>query len=320
MMIQSDSDWRPSGSLEALRQRAQLYQELRAFFAQRQVLEIEAPALVAAAVTDPFIESLEAYCDGRQYYLQTSPEYAMKRLLAAGSGPIYALSKVFRAGERGRKHNPEFTLLEWYRPGWDEHQLMGEVAELLGELIPGLRVNKLSYRDWFQHNLGLDPHRASATELEALARETIEIHTPEQDRDFWLDLLVTHKLEACLPEGLTFIYDYPASQAALARLNQDAQGQRVARRFEAYLGGMELANGYWELTCADEQRRRFQADTERRRALGLKAHPGDAKLLGALTHGLPESAGVALGVDRLLMCLTGSGHIREVLAFDDEAL
>lgn len=320
MAIQSDSDWRPSGSLEALRQRAQLYQRLREFFAQRQLLEIEAPVLGAAAVTDPFIESLETRIGPRHYYLQTSPEYAMKRLLAAGSGPIYALGKVFRAGERGRRHNPEFTLLEWYRPGWDEHELMGEVADLLGELIPGLSVTKLSYRDWFENNLGLDPHRASASDLEALVRDSIEIHTPKQDRDFWLDLLVTHKLEASLPRGLTFIYDYPASQAALARLDRDAQGQTVARRFEAYLGGMELANGYWELTCADEQRRRFQADAERRRTLGLQAHTGDNKLLGALAHGLPESAGVALGVDRLLMCLTGARHIREVLAFDDEAL
>ena len=319
-MSQPDTDWRPSGSLAALHQRARLYQRLRAFFAKRQVLEIEAPVLGAAAVTDPFIESLETRIGARTYYLQTSPEYAMKRLLTAGSGPIYALGKVFRADERGRKHNPEFSLLEWYRPGWDEHRLMAEVAELLGELIPGLSVNKCSYRDWFQNNLGLDPHTTSADELEALARETIEIHTPAQNRDFWLDLLVTHRLEACLPEGLTFICDYPASQASLARLDRDTQGQTVARRFEAYLGGMELANGYWELTCADEQRRRFQADAERRRALGLEAHVGDTKLLGALAHGLPESAGVALGVDRLLMCLSGARHIREVLAFDDEAL
>ena len=319
-MIQTDPDWRPSGSLEALRQRAQLYQQLRTFFAQRQVLEIEAPVLGAAAVTDPFIESLETRIGERPYYLQTSPEFAMKRLLAAGSGPIYALGKVFRADERGRKHNPEFSLLEWYRPGWDEHQLMLEVSDLLGELIPGLSVTKLSYRDWFQNNLGLDPHRASAGDLETLARERIEIHTPAQDRDFWLDLLVTHKLEACLPKGLTFIHDYPASQAALARLDRDAHGQTVARRFEAYLGGMELANGYWELTNAEEQRRRFEADSKRRRTLGLKAHPGDSRLLGALAHGLPESAGVALGVDRLLMCLTEARHIREVLAFDDEAL
>ncbi|WP_347330636.1 EF-P lysine aminoacylase EpmA [Marinimicrobium locisalis] len=314
------TDWQPSAPLEQLRQRARLYRQVRGFFAEREVLEIEAPVMGAATVTDPFIDSVTAQCGGRPYYLQTSPEFALKRLLAAGAGAIYSLGKVFRDGERGRKHNPEFTLLEWYRPGWDDRQLMREVEALVLSVLPGLTVTYLSYRQWFERHLGLDPHLASAGQLAALARERINIEAGEEDRDFWLDLLVTHELEGTLGPGLTFVYDYPASQAALARLDTDAQGQTVARRFEAFIGSMELANGYWELTNAPEQRRRFEADLARRRALGLALYPMDEKLLAALDAGLPESAGVALGMDRLLMCLTGARSIAEVLAFDIDRL
>lgn len=317
----SAPQWRPSAPLSHLKQRAQLNQRLRAFFAERDILEIEAPIMGAAAVSDPFIESIPARCAGRDYFLQTSPEYAMKRLLAAGSGPIYSLGKVFRNGERGRRHNPEFTLLEWYRPGWDEHQLMAEVAELVESLVPGVAVRKISYRDWFAQNLGLDPHSASERELAACARRTIDIDAGEQEgRDFWLDLLVTHELEARLGPGLTFVYDYPASQAALARLDRDGQGQPIARRFEAFLDGVELANGYWELTDAGEQRQRFEADQDQRARLGAAMNALDEKLLAAMAAGLPESAGVALGVDRLLMQLLGAKHIGEVIAFDADHL
>ncbi|WP_027329479.1 EF-P lysine aminoacylase EpmA [Marinimicrobium agarilyticum] len=310
------NDWQPSASIEQLRQRARLYRQVRAFFTEREVMEIEAPVMGAATVTDPFIDSVTAQCAGRSYYLQTSPEFAMKRLLAAGAGAIYSLGKVFRNGERGRKHNPEFTLLEWYRPGWNDHQLMREVEALVLRVLPGLTVTYLSYREWFERHLGLDPHRATAGQLAALARERINIEAGEEDRDFWLDLLVTHELEATLGPGLTFVYDYPESQAALARLATDAEGQTVARRFEAFIGSMELANGYWELTDASEQRRRFEADQDKRRKLGLPQYPVDEKLLAAIDAGLPDSAGVALGMDRLLMCLTGASSIAEVLAFD----
>ncbi len=314
------TDWQPSASIEQLRERARLYQQVRAFFAERGVMEIEAPVMGAATVTDPFIDSVTAQCAGRPYYLQTSPEFAMKRLLAAGAGAIYSVGKVFRDGERGRKHNPEFTLLEWYRPGWDDRQLMREVEALVLSVLPDLTVSYLSYREWFARHFGLDPHLANAGQLAALARERINIDAGEEDKDFWLDLLVTHELEATLGPGLTFIYDYPASQAALARLDTDAEGQTVARRFEAFIGSMELANGYWELTDAPEQRRRFEADRDRRRELGLPLYPVDEKLLAAIEAGLPDSAGVALGMDRLLMCLTGARSIAEVLAFDIERL
>ncbi|MDQ2076468.1 EF-P lysine aminoacylase EpmA [Marinimicrobium sp. ABcell2] len=311
--------WRPSASLDSLRARAQLYQQVRAFFAQRRVLEIEAPVVGAAAVTDPYIDSISVVSGSRTCYLQTSPEFAMKRLLAAGSGAIYSLGKVFRNGEKGRRHNPEFTLLEWYRPGFDDHQLMAEVAQLLEHVLPGLPVQKISYRDWFK-SLHLDPHTASVPELEVVARQWIETGIESDDRNLWLDLLVTHVLEPKLDSGLVFVYDYPAGQAALARITPDASGQPVARRFEAFLNGMELANGYWELTDASEQAERFEADLARRSLENLPVYPSDQKLLQALEYGLPDSAGVALGVDRLLMCITGAGTIGEVIAFDFEAL
>lgn len=311
--------WRPSASVEALRARARLYQQVRAFFVERNVLEIEAPIMGAAAVTDPYIDSITARCANTSYYLQPSPEFAMKRLLAAGSGPIYSLGKVFRNGEKGRRHNPEFTLLEWYRTGFDDHQLMDEVAQLLECVLPGLAVRKLSYRDWFKP-LRLDPHTASSAELEAVAREWIDTGIESDDRDLWLDLLVSHVLEPQLDPGLVFVYDYPASQAALARLARDSTEQLVARRFEVFLNRMELANGYWELTDAQEQRERFEADLTKRAQEQLPTYPSDRKLLQALEHGLPDSAGVALGIDRLLMCILGVHTIGEVLAFDVDTL
>lgn len=314
------TDWRPSASLDNLRARAQLYQKLRGFFAARSVMEVEAPVMGAAAVTDPYIDSVTAQCAGRSYYLQTSPEFAMKRLLAAGCGPIYSLGKVFRNGESGRRHNPEFTLLEWYRPGFDDHQLMQELADLIVSLMPGLNIEKYSYREWFQRHLGIDPHTASAEELEAVARHHIETGIVSGDRDLWLDLLVSHLLEPKLGSGLTFIYDYPSSQAALARLATDGLGQKVARRFEAFLNGMELANGYWELTDGREQRQRFAADLVKRERENLPRYPSDEKLVAALDAGLPDTAGVALGVDRLLMCMVGAGTIGEVVPFAFDAL
>lgn len=315
-----DNTWQPSAPLANLRARARLYQQIRQFFAEREVWEIEAPMMGAATVTDPYIDSVSAQCGGKTWYLQTSPEFAMKRLLAAGSGAIYSLGKVFRNGERGRKHNPEFTLLEWYRPGFDDHQLMTEVADLICSVMPQLNVEKLSYREWFERHLQIDPHVASAAQLEAVARQHIETGIESNDRDLWCDLLVTHVLEAGLSDGLTFVYDYPESQAALARITEDDRGQRVARRFEAFIGGMELANGYWELTDAAEQRERFEADLHKRQQQDLPCYPTDQKLLAAIKHGLPESAGVALGVDRLLMCITGAATIAETLAFSVDRL
>ncbi len=307
--------WQPAAALPALRARAAVNAAIRAFFAAREVLEVEVPLLAGATVTDPQIESLSLATTAGQRYLQTSPEFAMKRLLAAGSGPIYCLGKAFRRAECGRRHNPEFTLLEWYRPGYDDCRLMQEVAQLLGAVLDIDRVERLSYRDLFQRHLGVDPHTASVATLQQLARRHMEVDWEDGDRDIWLDLLLSHVLEPQLAAGLTFIYDYPASQAALARLQRDDQGQWVAKRFEAYVNGMELANGYWELSDAGEQRQRFAADLERRRARGLPCPQPDQQLLAALAAGLPDCAGVALGVDRLIMLKLGAASIDEVLAF-----
>jgi len=315
--------WRPSAAPDALRARADLLSRIRRFFAAAGVMEVETPIASRAAATDPAIASLRSLFCGLapqpiELWLQTSPEFHMKRLLAAGCGPVFQICKVFRDGERGRLHHPEFTLLEWYRPGWDHLRLMGEVADLVRHALdrPDLAEEQTSYRDLFLERLDLDPLRAGIDELHMKASEEgiSGGDDLDLDRDGWLDLLLTHRIEPCLGRGcLTFIHDYPASQAALARIRGDADP--VAERFELYLEGMELANGFHELTDASEQRRRFDRDLERRAAEGLECPPLDAHFLAALEWGMPESAGVALGVDRLLMAATGSGHIDEVLAF-----
>lgn len=312
----SDSDtWPPSASLELLRARARLNALLRDFFAARGVLEVEVPLLARRGVSDPHIACIEARAAGQQRFLQSSPEYFMKRLLAAGSGDIYCLGRAFRDGEEGARHNPEFTMLEWYRRGWDEHRLMDEVEALLRACLPLTSVRRVSYRQLFEQHLQIDPHRADIAQLQALARERVGVDWSDTDPDMWLDLLMTHVIEPRLGPGLVFVCDYPASQAALARVEADGSGQLVARRFEAYLDGVELANGYWELCDADEQWRRFESDNRRRQALGRPPVEADQQLLDALRSGLPACAGVALGVDRLLLRQQGLTDIRQVLAF-----
>lgn len=322
--LQGES-WRPTASLDALRLRARIASEIRAFFASRDVLEVETPFLSAATVPDLHLASLSCrYGEGGALYLQTSPEYAMKRLLAAGSGPIFQISKAFRDGEAGSRHNPEFTLLEWYRPGFDHHRLMDEVEELLHRILSpaqldGRSARRLTYREAFLESLGLDPHSASLPALAAKA-ETADLDPPpDLGRDDLLNLLISCAVEPALaranPRGITFVHDFPASQAALARTTQDPDGNEVAERFEAYVGGMELANGFHELTDPAEQRRRFEADRAERRRRGMPVPPLDENLLAALEAGMPESAGVALGVDRLVMLAAGASRIDEVIAF-----
>ncbi len=312
-------NWRPSADLSALGARAALLQEIRAFFADRQILEVETPLLCSSGVTDPAIEPLlvergDSLTGPR--YLQSSPEYAMKRLLAAGSGPIFQLARAFRDGEAGARHNPEFTLLEWYRPGFDLPQLMAEVTELVTLCLGDMPCHRRSYRDWFVALLGIDPMLATVAELEHLARSELDPGMMSGDRDLWLDLLVSHLLQPRLAElGMCFVYDYPESQAALSRVDS-VDGVVVGRRFELYVNGLELANGYHELVDAGEQRRRFELDNLRRREYGLSERPLDEYLLAAMAHGLPDCSGVALGIDRLLMLLTGAADIRDVLAFD----
>jgi len=312
--------WRPTAGLEALHRRADLVALLRRFFAEREVLEVETPLLATATVTDFHLHSLSCYLEApegsRQLFLQTSPEFAMKRLLAAGSGPIYQICKAFRDGETGRLHNPEFTLLEWYRPGFDHHALMDEVDALLHAVLRCPAGERLTYCEAFERHLGLDPHRAPVSELASVAEDRgIDlVAAGSTDRDGWLQLLLAGFIEPRLdPSRPTFITDFPASQAALARLRSG--DPPLAERFEVYVGGVELANGFHELADAAEQRRRFEADLEQRRRRGLPAVPLDERFLAALEAGLPDCAGVALGVDRLLMLATGVRNLAEVLSF-----
>ena len=322
-----DSDaarlWRPAASLDTLRLRARLLAGVRSFFAARGVLEVETPVLGTATVTDVHIESFRCayhppFGSPRELYLQTSPEFALKRLVAAGYGPVYQLGKVFRDGEAGRLHNPEFTMLEWYRPGWDHHALMAEVDELLQALLGTAPAERLSYGQAFERHLGIDPHRAGGPELLAAARRRGgEVPgLAADDRDGWLHWLLTSVVEPHLGRGRpVLLYDFPASQAALARVRQEPGGPAVAERFEAYVEGVELANGYHELTDGEEQRRRFAADLEQRRHRGQPAVPVDERFLAALAAGLPACAGVSIGVDRLVMLAAGAASIEDVLSF-----
>lgn len=318
-----DADWRPCASPQTLHARAELLARLRAFFAGRGVLEVETPLLSRAGSTDPALASFRTRYtgpgapSGAERWLPTSPELHMKRLLAAGSGPIYQVCKVFRDGESGRLHNPEFTMLEWYRPGFDHHQLMDEVEALVRVLLAPYRdcppALRLSYGEAFERFCGLDPHAATEAELARRAEEQgIRAPSGLEGRDGWLDLLLTHTVEPALrAHALCLIYDYPASQAALARVRSGAPP--VAERFELYLDGIELANGFHELGDADEQARRFDADLARR-APG-PCPPADDRLLDALRHGLPDCAGVALGLDRLLMLALQLPDLARTLAF-----
>jgi len=308
--------WRPSASLHTLRKRAALLARIRTFFAHRGVLEVETPLLSRSGNPSPAIDSLACASGDGQRYLHTSPEFAMKRLLAAGSGPIYQICKVFRQGEQGRRHNPEFTLLEWYRPGMDYHALMDEVDELLQHLLGTPMSEKLTYAQLFRQHLDLDIHHASPSQLQACAaRHGLRTSlTSDDDLDCWRDLLLSHLIEPRLGHHKPlFVYDYPASQASLARLRSGPP--TLAERFELYIQGIEIANGYQELTDPDEQRSRFLHEQEQRRHQGKTCPPVDEALLAALAHGLPDCAGVALGVDRLLMLQQGIENIEEALSF-----
>lgn len=303
--------WLPTASNAALRKRAELYRTIREFFQVRDVLEVETPSISRHGVTDPHIASLAVAGHG---WLQSSPEFAMKRLLAAGSACIFQICKAFRDGETGALHNPEFTLLEWYRVGFDEQRLMDEVQQLLALLLPGSAARRRTYGDLFQQQLGVNPHLASYADLQQLVDRQIDTASPCEDKDQCLELLFSHRLQPGL-NGLTFIHDYPASQAALARLASDANGTTIARRFECFVDGVELANGYYELTDADEYLRRCKADNARRATYGLPVMTTDSRFVRAMQQGLPDCAGVALGLDRVLMLLLDASSIEEVLSF-----
>ncbi|MEO8307155.1 MAG: EF-P lysine aminoacylase EpmA [Pseudomonadota bacterium] len=313
----NDASWRPTAMLATLRQRAAMLQGVREFFHERSVLEVETPVVLSHGVTDPQIASLQVVQPTR--FLHTSPEYPMKRLLAAGSGDIYQVCHTFRAGERSRTHNPEFTMVEWYRTGFDLQQIMEETAALVATLLPSrlpLAFEYLTYNDAFRRELHCDALEVSTQQLAALclqhglAGQSLATAT----RDDLLDFLVATRVGPRLGDGcVTCLHHYPASQAALARL--DATDPRTALRFEVYVQGLELANGFVELADAAEQSTRFDADRKQRAARGLPDIEPDPALIAALESGLPACAGVALGFDRMVMLATGATRIDEVMAF-----
>ncbi len=319
--------WAPGADLETMRLRAQILNRTRGFFNTRDVLEVETPLLSRSAVTDPALDSLRTVYtgpgapEGVRLYLHTSPEFPMKRLLAAGSGSIYQICRVFRDGELGRLHNPEFTLLEWYRPGFTLLDLMDEVADLLIALFDGMLscgpVERISYRDVFLERLQLDPLVADLDAVLRCARQqglVVPAGMMDAGLDAWLDLLLTHCIESGLGNGcMTFVYRYPANQASLARLTPD--DPRTAERFELYLNGIEIANGFHELADAREQRSRFRSDNRIRSESGKPQMPLDEKLLDALEAGLPDCSGVAVGLDRLVLLAAQAGSLDQVMAF-----
>ena len=320
------NEWQPTASLDMLKTRARLLSKLRAFFADKDIFEVQTPILSQAGNPEPSIETFvtQQHENSKHIiqpsFLNTSPEFAMKRLLAAGCGSIYQITSAFRQDEQGKRHNPEFTLLEWYRLDFDHHALMGEVNALLRfvaeDFLKLERSQFYSYQDAMVKFADVNPFNASNEELKT-ATEKAGIDVVGMDnapRDSWLDLLMSQVVEKNLPLNCpVFIYDYPTSQAALAKIRNETPA--VAERFELYINGMELANGFHELSDAKEQAERFKKQQLQRKELGLRGIPADYHLIEALKYGLPECAGVAIGLDRLLMVLSGAEHINEVLTF-----
>lgn len=315
----------PSADFGTLRLRARLNAALRGFFAERGVTEVETPMLSQAGNTDPNVASFSTTFSGhvsagaRTRWLRTSPEFPLKRLLAAGFGDCYELGRVFRDGEAGGRHNPEFTMLEWYRVGWNQFQLAEETVALVQAALALVdrraEVVQTTYRALYRDALGLDPMTADERDLQA-ALGDVRIDPEGLTRDDWLDLLMTHRIQPANPgDRILVVHDYPASQCMLARI-AERDGVPVAERFELYLGTLELANGYHELADGAEQRARFERDHTVRRARGSDLPAIDDALLAALDAGFPDCAGVALGVDRLMMAMLGTGRIADVVAFD----
>ena len=317
------TDWQPTASNANLRQRAAFIAKIREFFQSRGVLEVETPLLSHATVTDPYVLSIPAVFTQsgsaveEKVFLQTSPEYAMKRLLASGSGPIYQICKAFRQGDLGKIHNPEFTMLEWYRPSFDHHQLMDEMDEFLQHVLGTPEAKRFTYAEIFTTVVGINPHTADLDALNVCIRKHgIDLHACLTHRNDALDILFTHIIEPQMnSDQPIFLYDYPVSQAALAKIRSE-ENPPVASRFEVYFKGIELANGFHELQNVDEQRKRFENDLRLRNENHISSVPVDENFLAALAAGLPDCSGVALGVDRLVMLALQAASLREVVSFD----
>jgi lysyl-tRNA synthetase class 2 len=328
--------WRPSASINVLQERAAIIDQIRAFFKARNVLEVETPSLSAHTITDPYLEAMQTLHtlpganQSRTLYLQTSPEYAMKRLLAAGSGDIFQISKAFRDDEVGRLHNPEFTMLEWYRTGFSMQHLIDEVKALLMSILALGKIEQSSYCDIFKTHLGIDPLCATLGELKALCSEhslndyvdSLQAHLHQQQdaqtvsllKDSILQVLFSTCIEPSIGQDYPIVItNFPASQASLATLNED---NKTANRFEVYFQGIELANGFDELTDVNSQRQRFETDNQKRKMLGLVQKPIDTHFIEALENTFPQCAGVALGIDRLIMLALNKNSIEEVMSFN----
>ena len=317
----SQDQWQPSAAISSLHSRAQVLQKIRQFFADRHVLEVETPLLCQHSVTDINLEPITAnYSMANETtlrYLQTSPEFAMKRLLAAGSGCIYQIAKAFRADDLGKKHNPEFSLLEWYRIGFDHWQLMDEI-DLLSQSCFGFKAaEKISYRQLLLNESGLDVLLSPVTEIQDYLSSSMDVSGLDgMSRDDWLDLLFSTQIEPNIGHDQPLIvFGYPKSQAALAR-TFEYEGEEVAARFELFVKGVEMANGYWELTDVEEQQRRFLEDNRLRRSLNKAERSIDSFLMEAMNCGLPDCAGVAMGIDRMLMVALGLEGVKDTLSFD----
>lgn len=305
--------WEPTASIETLKARAAFLKKIRQFFDERDVLEVETPLMAKFGVTDLHLDNFETSHLGKPRYLQTSPEYHMKRLLAAGSPSIFQLSKAFRNEPSGKQHNPEFTMLEWYRLDFDIHQLMDEVALLIETVLGQRPVKHYTYQSLFIQTLDLCPFKATIKALEKKAKG-IALVGALKTKDDWLALLMTHLIEPSLKEqGVVFVYDYPPSQASLATVEKG-----VAKRFECYVEGIELANGFHELCDSGIQNSRFDEDNKHRAHSALPQKEKDLFLLQALASGLPACSGVALGIDRLLMLALNKQDISKVISFSSE--
>lgn len=304
---------RQAGFVRVQQARARLYAGVREFFKSRDVLEVQTPAIHPTTVTDPHIDSVRVACNGQSRFLHTSPEYAMKGLLASLGCDIYQLCRVFRDGESGRFHHTEFTMLEWYRLHWSYRNLMEEVDALVRHLLSGsfpLQASRfVGFQEVFLQYCGLDPWSAGREDYRGACRQAGLSLPARWSVDAYQALLLDHVIATRFPRDcLVFVYDFPPAQASLARIND----RQRAERFELYAGGLELANGYQELVDVSEQHRRFEADNRKREALGKEVLEPDPALIAALERGLPDCAGVAVGMDRLLMLATGVDDIRRL--------
>ena len=319
--------WEPTASIDILKMRANLLQEIRQYFTIERVMEVETPILSKCATVDFEIDSFKTKFShignkcGVDCFLHTSPEFAMKRLLVAGSGDIYTIAKVFRNGELGNNHNPEFTILEWYRVGMNLQELMNDVTKLLTSVSDFYEEGRYSYEQLFIEALGINPHVISMRELSLLVKEKVDYNLDYLERPACLDLLFTHVILPAFPMGNkgrvsgVFVYDYPVEMLALAQTKKNNEGVKVASRFELYINQIELANGYFELRDYQECERRFKKCQNTRKAFGKYSYPYDYRLIKALEKGMPECSGVAMGLDRLLMCRSGISNIKDVISF-----